>query len=766
MSWKKLLVVQILFTSLAMSLFADVNLKNAVIVHPDRMVNWEKDAVKDLQTALEKITGKKFLVRPERSAPKKGVRIFVGNTKSAAAAGVNVKKMAPQEFRIKTAKGNLYIAGGTPTGTSYGVSWFLQKNFGVFQFDFDCFSFPRNADPKIREMNYSKKPDIMERDIYNLMLSSRLTSPNKSSWHKFYRRNFLDWHRADRNTPGFRISRMTRGCHSFFQYVPPKKYFKTNPEYFSMHANGVRSWRPCGQLCMSNKEMRKVACNSLLEFIKKDRAKFPKNYPTLYELSQEDNTYYMCCCTECKAITKKYGGENGLLLEFVNELANKIAKLYPDVYIRTFAYVSTEQPVKGISPAPNVIVQYCDLYGYSNHMYPLTDPVNKERYELYMKWVKKAPNLMVWDYILGKPAVSALDAIIEDAKLFKKTKLQRIFMESEYLPYNPPAFRILQYFLQAQLLYDSSQDAEKLINIFMDNYFGVAAPEMKEYLALLRKIQKTCPTPATEWRYGRVAHTNNFPFLNEARKIINKGFAKVKNNKQVAGRVARELVGIHSYLFKFYRNNPKKAAEFKALLAEYKMMMTFSINGLPYREKHKKELFQKLNDELSVVGMKFKDLPPELAKLPENKVIAVPYIYQQGYTNTRKVKDPDSCQKQSLSWIPGAGRKHGLPQMAGVYAQIHKKCVQVRIQKAPKDEKYHWYKIGDVELDADSYFFVTDWHNSIRLKSFYNLADGFDFNPNKYEAWISIKMQGPAYVPGSKKENAFLIDRGFLVKKY
>ena len=759
-------ILSLILASSAVELRAEIDLENAVIIRPDTMKNWEEDAVSDLKTALEKVTGKKYNVLPEKAAPEDGVKIFVGDTRSAASAGISVKDLAAQEFQIKTDKGNLYLAGGTSTGTSYAVSFFLQRNFGVYQLDFDAFVFPENKKPVIREMNERHAPDIRDRDIYNLMLSSKLEPANKRAWHQFYRRNFLDWNYKDRITPGFRPSYGVRQNHTFFQYVPPAKYFKTNPEFYSMHENGTRGWFPTGQLCLSNKEMRKAAYDFLEELIKKERAAKPDCYPTLYELSQEDNTYYLCKCPECTASIQKYGGANGLLLEFVNEMAEKIAQKYPDVFLRTFAYCFTEQPVDAISPAPNVIVQYCDLYGYSIHMYPLTDPVNKDRYELYMKWVKKTPHLMLWDYILGRPAVSPIEAIISDAKLFKQTGLERIFVESEYDPYIPPAFRILQYFLQAQLLFDSAQDADRLISIFMDNYFEEAAPEMKAYLALLHKAQRQYPTPSTEWRYARTAHIDKLDFLSEARDLINKGLAKVRNKENVAGRVARELVGIDINLFKFYRNNPQKEAEFKALSEEYKAAMTLSIKTLPYNQREKAVLMKRLEDELAVAEMKFDDLPPEIADLPESKYIVVPYIYQQGYLHTKKLKDPDSSQNQSLSWIPGVGRAHGLPQYVGVYGQITKRGCQVAIEKAPEDEKYHWYKIGEVELDPDSFFYVTDWHNRLCLKNFYNMADGFDFNPNKYEAWISIKLQGPAYVPGSQKENAFLLDRGLLIKKY
>ena len=43
-------------------------------------------------------------------------------------------------------------------------------------------------------------------------------------------------------------------------------------------------------------------------------------------------------------------------------------------------------------------------------------------------------------------------------------------------------------------------------------------------------------------------------------------------------------------------------------------------------------------------------------------------------------------------------------------------------------------------------------------------ADGLKDNPNLYDVWVSVKVTGPAYVKGSKKENIISLDKIVLCR--
>ena len=80
----------------------------------------------------------------------------------------------------------------------------------------------------------------------------------------------------------------------------------------------------------------------------------------------------------------------------------------------------------------------------------------------------------------------------------------------------------------------------------------------------------------------------------------------------------------------------------------------------------------------------------------------------------------------------------------------------------PADEQYHWHYVGRMQATPTMYFYAHhSWVFDQRLFAAYNAALP---EQKHYDAYISLKLEGPAYVPGSKRENAFSIDRLILVE--
>ncbi len=79
--------------------------------------------------------------------------------------------------------------------------------------------------------------------------------------------------------------------------------------------------------------------------------------------------------------------------------------------------------------------------------------------------------------------------------------------------------------------------------------------------------------------------------------------------------------------------------------------------------------------------------------------------------------------------------------------------------KLPQDEKYHFHRIGTVELHVHSLFWMhRTWYIQHDFSNFFRRGEN-----NQYEVYVSVKFTGPAYVKGSTKENAISIDRFLLV---
>jgi len=91
--------------------------------------------------------------------------------------------------------------------------------------------------------------------------------------------------------------------------------------------------------------------------------------------------------------------------------------------------------------------------------------------------------------------------------------------------------------------------------------------------------------------------------------------------------------------------------------------------------------------------------------------------------------------------------------------------VQLTLRQVPPDEKYHWYRMpGKLELKGISYFWGHAWAVQASTAHLYQLTDGNPLDNTWDEVWFSAKFTGPAYVKGSKKENAIFVDMAVLVR--
>lgn len=164
---------------------------------------------------------------------------------------------------------------------------------------------------------------------------------------------------------------------------------------------------------------------------------------------------------------------------------------------------------------------------------------------------------------------------------------------------------------------------------------------------------------------------------------------------------------------------------------------------------------------ISFAAEAYKDLPAELKSVPANQMVNLGSKNLTSYINGKIAKDADSSVDKSAIWNPKDQTKHKLPVGLGVYDRPTKKSSgYLAVKQAPADEKYHWYKLGKVTLGADSILYVADWHIGFQMKELF-VKDG----KNDYEVWVSMKLQGPAYVKDSKKANNIAVDRAVFVKK-
>ena len=152
------------------------------------------------------------------------------------------------------------------------------------------------------------------------------------------------------------------------------------------------------QPCLTNPEVFDLMLNNVLKLL--DEHPEAK----LISVSQNDNLNY-CQCDNCNAAMKKYedengnGGPAGLVIEFVNKIAEEVVKKYPNVLIHTFAYQYSEDAPNGIKPHDNVVIQLCSINNCFNHPLGGGKCGHNTSFEADIEsWGKISKTLFIWDY--------------------------------------------------------------------------------------------------------------------------------------------------------------------------------------------------------------------------------------------------------------------------------------------------------------------------------------------------------------------------------
>lgn len=441
----------------------------ACIVIGSSSIAAEKTAAKELAKYLKQITGADYRIYKDTDKlPAKLAKMYVGRSKVSdkLIKGVNWQTLARDGIVIKTVGNNIVLSGGRPRGTLYAVYTFLEDYLGCRWWTSVYQVIPKKQNIAFVKLNKVYSPRMVYRESHYRQ-SYDTTRPDfavKLKLNGVMQQTPAEWggHESFIN-----------GGHSFGSLISADVYFKDHPEWFSQ-INGTRI--PNGQLCLSNKEMRKEMIKNVLATIAAN-----PDY-RIVDVSQNDN-YSYCQCAECTALADKYGGQSGLLIDFINEIAAEVHKQFPNHFVQTFAYQYTRFAPKGIVPADNVVIRLCSIENDNSR--PLTSSTNADFYNALNEWNRISKKLFIWDYAanfsnyhIPHPNTQVL---AKNIKLYVKAGAIGMFEQGDMYN-NTVCFSELRNWVTSKLLWDSTLDGDKLMNQFMTAYYGKAADTMKSIL--------------------------------------------------------------------------------------------------------------------------------------------------------------------------------------------------------------------------------------------------------------------------------------------
>ena len=432
---------------------------NYTIVVPAEPVPSQKYAAEELRDWTEKLTGVKLPI-----ATRAGKRSLVLEL---------TDEYGPDGFRIATTKeGDVRISGGK-RGILYGVYEILETYGGIGWFASWHTVVPETGRLEVpSRLDDTQKPAFELRahnwrDLFvNPDFAARLRKNDTGPFYGSRDRSPQARHGGDDYRPGAGLG----GCHTFNRLVPPEKYAKEHPEYFS-EIQGVRRTSHT-QLCLTNPDVLKIVVDRILKGIRED----PE--PRIFHVKPNDWDYY-CECAKCKAVDDAEGSHSGTLVRFGNAVAERVAAVFPGKYICISAYQYTQKPPKLTRPRPDVIIDLapidCDVarpYGVNK------TPANLEFAADLDAWAAISTKIHVWDYSanFNHPYRFFPNAYVlqPNMQYYRDHGVTMLFEEGngQFHAY----FAELKGWLISKLQWDPDRPVEPLLDRFFRGYYGKAAP--------------------------------------------------------------------------------------------------------------------------------------------------------------------------------------------------------------------------------------------------------------------------------------------------
>jgi hypothetical protein len=516
----------------------------------------ERNAANELATYLKQVTGAAFaIVAPSAAAGRPVLAVGPGAAKALAPdldlSKTGDKGLGEDGIVIKTMPPHLVLTGaaGSKRGTLYAVYEFLERECGVRWWTPTEETVPSRPMLVVAPASTRYVPPFIYRDMMG-----------HAFWHETTYRDvklplFAVRMRQNGNSANIPVTwgghyALLGWVHTFFGYpgekrelelMPPQKYFKDHPDWYS-EINGERRWKEA-QLCLTNEAMLAELTRNVLERIRKN----PE--AGMISVSQNDYPGGNCQCAACKALDDAEGSPAGSLLYGINRVAEGVEKEFPGFFVETLAYQYTRKPPRTLRPRHNVIVRYA--VSERSAVQPITAKVNHQLEEDLRAWSVMKPNLYIWDYTanLENSFTPEPRAFVygPDLRLYRQMGAVSVFCEHSHGHSPLSDFDELHTWLLSKLLWNPDQDDRALIREFLDGYYGRAGKALYEYQQLLADRVGTQFVHC--WMAPRMAEWLDLDTMNRATELFDAAAAAVAGDPVLTSRVRRTRIALdHQWL--------------------------------------------------------------------------------------------------------------------------------------------------------------------------------------------------------------------------
>ncbi len=422
-------------------------------------------------------------------------------------------------YSIHVKSGNIYIKG-SGKGTLYGAYRYVRDIIGARKW-------------------YTGKDNTFVPEQHTLSVNDDFRIISRPSFHfrELYfpvelDQEYMDWY-------GLHNLEEEWGDwgHTFNKILPASVYFKTHPEYYSLY-NGKR--QPI-QLCLSNE----AVFEHIVDYFKEKILENPA--ATYWSIAPNDDIGH-CTCDLCQTIDHKEGGPQGSLIRFVNRVATR----FPNKKFTTLAYLQTANAPTHERVADNVFVILSNIDAFRKSDIGTAPSAATFRRQL-RDWKAKAKHVFVWDYLTqftNYLAPFPIQGTLQKSLLYLKTNaVEGVFLQGGGPTYSDMAE--LNAYILAHLVWDIGTPEERLIDEFVNGYYGKAGPLIKEYLVARRNALPSVSSALSI--YGDpVANRKDFlsPIaMDQYSSLLAKAEIIVEGNSLLEKRIRRVGLGLdYTYL--------------------------------------------------------------------------------------------------------------------------------------------------------------------------------------------------------------------------
>lgn len=526
----------------------------------------EQWAATELQQCLKDISGVNFRIDNDDSERTEHEIIIGYNKHSQQLLGndFHVPDIHDESFSYKNINSNIVLMGGKQRGTMYAVFSFLENAFGVRWYTPTVTITPKRTSFTFNHFNHSEEPSIQVRnDFYYEAFDPTWAAHNKINGAMGFREQHGD-------IEGY------WAVHTFYRFMPPAEFYDEHPEYYSL-IDGERIHERA-QLCLTNPDVLDIVTERLKIAMREN----PSNL--IYSVSQND-WRNPCQCEKCQAIVDEEESQSGIMVWFVNQVAERIKDEFPDKYVGTLAYQYTRNAPKKIKPKENVVIRLCSIECCFSHDFN-SCPENQEFLTDLHEWSAISPHLYIWDYVVNfshyimpYPNFNVLQSNI---KTFRDNNSIGIMEQAAYQS-RGGEFAELRAYLLSKLLWNAEDSVEDVINDFMYGYYGRSGQYVKEYFDLLHAQIM----PETHIHLGLNPDDILFSdsFIKEADKIFDKAEIAAEND-ELLERVELSRLPLMYLKCKRYPVNSKYDGTYERFnkIVEREGITNFSELGKPYIE--------------------------------------------------------------------------------------------------------------------------------------------------------------------------------------